>query len=517
MRHILPNRCGYGGQSGYKCVGVPRLSSLFASIGLTCDYLMDRTDDWDTDVDIPIRWDKLNAYANVIKSQDSVIGHFVSDDAWEWDVSSLDALFPPGGTDTETLFAIAIGQWFNVVSGYGPGYDETAPYNVPGVDSITVTQLLESLAAFRSAWQAWDAVLPHHVASEPVYKTYFDQYMSARNFIDNYLNLPTSFRGFTTMWDYVLMMDPGDNTNYFDPPEVTCRADTDVLQQGGFMDLFNQDFFAARVAVRSKSDAGATPYTQISSSLVCFNDGVFEPGLIEPSLPVKQATPTWPVISQVESGLDGLGLGAINVAQWQNIVNLWLNDTGRSIMHLWAMREMMLKASNVNRQEDFSIKSSSGDTMWWDTDSNSISYPRYKITSRTANIAGYANVNGTSIAVPEYTYNSIGSSFSHVYFYLNFTLSNCDNEGHYGTVTAAIDTSQSGDFSVGIGGIYRLTVTRLDGRPAYYLYQIFQERNTISVELVRTCKEGLLWRLSSGAVPYKVLETAPCPSLVEEE
>ena len=502
MRHILPNRCGYGGTSGYQCVGVPRLDSMFASLGLTCDYLMDRDDDWDTDVDIPIGWTKMNAYANVLKSQDAVVvTPTPSGDSYVWSVSALATMFPDDGS-TETEFAKAIGVWFNAVNQYESPGNPNAPYEVPGVDAITVTQLLESLSSFRAAWQAWDGITPHVAANEPVYKTYFDMYMSARNFIDNYLNLPVLFRGFTTMWNYVLMMDPGSQTDYFLPPEVTCRTDFNPASVTGFIDLFGKAFFSGRVSARATSKSGSTPYMQLSSSLVCFNDGYFEPGLIEPSLPVHQAAPAWPVISQVESGLDGLGLGVINTAQWQNIVNLWLNDTGRSLMHLWAVREMMINIAKNNRDDDFTISQTSGDTMWWDTQGSSITHPHYRVK------AGTAQVNGTSVSVSSFTYSN--SSFTHVYFYLNFTLSDCDAEGHYGSVSAAIGTSKSGDFSVGLGSVTRLTVSRQDGRPLYYLYQVYQERNTVAIELVRTCKAGVLWRLASGASPYKVIDVTEC-------
>ena len=521
MIHIKPFRCGYGGTDGYTCLGAPTLKSMFIGNGLTCDFIMGRTDNWETSFNSPIEYSKLEQYAELM-----ALRHYASGTVpptppppywWYW--TELDSLFPltPYAQDTdlsnattEIQFAVALSLWFDNNYGGGTGGSD-APYHVPGMDASTVRQILNALSHYIEDWRDWHEGT-QQAETEPEFYDYAQRYMHPGNYMDNYLNLPVRTRGFVTTWKPVPDMNSRDISDSevvtVDPtaPEEACRENYDI-DAGGFLDYFRR-VYRTKVIARA-NDSSPTPWVSLISSLVCFNDAYLEPGVIEPVLPTVQAVPAWPVVTQTESGLDGASLAIVNLNQWRNIVNLWLNDTARSLMHIWGLRSILIKIMQGTHQDTnvFYIDTQD-DVLTWDTES-----PSMPVTVPTFTVhPGSITVNGTSISASNYQV-STGNS-DHVYIWLNITLDNCDaTTGQYGSVTAALSTSQatgSNAFSIGIGGIRKIAVARDNGIPAYYLYQITQERKTVAVDIVRVCKAGVLYRFTSGASPYKVYEVTEC-------
>lgn len=523
MIHIKPFRCGYGGPDGYTCVGAPSLKSMFIGNGLTCDYDMDRSDDWETSFNSPIGYSKLEQYAELMAPRHYASGYVPATPPppyiWYW--TELDTLFPltPYAQDTdlsdattEIQFAVALSDWFDNTYGGGTGGSD-APYHVPGVDASTARQILNALSHYIEDWRDWheDSQQPE---TEPEFYDYAQRYMHPANYIDNYLNLPVKTRGFVTTWKPVPDMNSNDTS---DPeavtvdltaPEEECRENYDI-DAGGFLDYFRR-VYRTKVIARANDGTAPTPYVPLISRLVCFSDACLEPGVIEPVLPVAQPTPAWPVVTQAESGLDGASLAIVNLNQWRNIVNLWLNNTARSLTHIWGLRSLLIKIMQGTHADTnvFHIDTQD-DVLTWDTES-----PSMPVTVPTFTVhAGSIMVNGASVSASDISVST--GNADHVYVWLNITLDNCDSAtGQYGSVSAALGTSRatgSNVFSVGIGGIRKLAVARDNGIPAYYLYQITQERKTVAVDIVRVCKAGVLYRFTSGASPYKVYEVTECP------
>ena len=517
MIHIQPNGCGY---NGYTCVGAPTLSAMFVGNGLTCDDDYDRgpEDDWTATFTPPMPLAMLEGFlapshlseplwlmakAETQEEYNTQRGNYQS---WVYNYfRTVDY------QSMEAQFGRAMADWLlHTFAGTALTDD---PFDVDGVDPASVQPTLNLAQAYIQA--QIDAL--EYEEDVPPFSYYAGIYLHGGNYIDNYLNLPVEFKGPVTTWSPVPDMGHAETGALYTltAPEEECRDNYDAMTDGGFLDLFRKVYTAypyqaapvSRVIARSNSSDGPTAYVALINHLICFRDSVFEPGFIEPLLPVSNPVPAMPCVTGVDSAIDGAMLGIANLTAWKNIVNLWLNNTARSLMHIWGLRSLLIRMMRDTSGGDFTIEASNNNVLTWTTRSGTHSTPSFTVSR------GTAYVNGIGIAVASLSSISAPSGSSTTYVWLNISLSDCDSHGQYGTVTAELSTTRqtgANKFSVGIGGIRRLQVSSNNGMPGYTLYQIIQERHSVAADIVRTCEEGVLYRLTTGASPYKVLAVVEC-------
>lgn len=522
MIHIKRNRCGYAGTDGYTCVGAPTLSAMFVGNGITCDndYYRDADDDWEIDFEPALPLATMESF---------LAPYGLANDLWQMPKAETQERYDQLAADyqshvwqafrdtqtPEAEFGRALADWLlHMFVGTVLSND---PHEVQGVDPASVQPTLNTSYAYM---QDQINALEYSETVQP-FQHYVDKYMHGGSYMDNYLNLPAEFRGQVTAWSPVPDMGQAETDAEEDvtAPEEECRDNFDAGTAAGFLDLLNKVYtkfnntgvaVSSKVTARSNSDGGPTSYVQIVNHLICFSNRRFEPGFIEPMLPVKQPVPPVLTVTQTDSGIDGAMLAIANITSWKNIVNMWLDDIGRSLMHIWGLRSLlvsMMKNQLGSTTFDFTISTTSDDVLTWDTESGTTSNPSFTVGG------GTMYVNGQAVSVSALA-SGISASSVPVHIWLNVTLSNCDNTtGQYGSVSAALGTSAATGndrFAISIGGIRKITLSTSNGVPGYTLYQILQERHFVSIELVRVCKAGVLYRFTSGASPYRVLATTTC-------
>lgn len=497
MIRIHQNRCGY---TGYTCNGISKLSSAFTGRALVCDPLMNRVANFDTttsgedvcefksSLESPITWNQFAAIGNAFQVAypelpvfGSVAYMFDTTESAEagqalmdWTVACAENDFNPwadwsdywtGGGFLDTIHLV-FGNWVR---------DGIETYWPQGR-----TDYMVSLQQTCLQWLDCTADSVNHA-----------------NFIDNYLNLPTKFKGIMVSWNPVKTMD--------DPnlpiAETECIDNTDPFSLGGFLDLFGR-VYTTLIDARAYESSW---YVPLISGLVCFKvnnvEGVFEPGILEPMIATDFKPVSVPAITDWDAKLDGVLLPAVQITQWRNIVETWLNDIGAAIAHIWGLRDVFYTMYTGPYGQNFIIEATSGNPIsWTGQDPSDVHEPRYKVSGGTVTVNGVTkNVAGLNNQAPPF------------YVYVNFAFVNCDQTtGQYGDVNVTLGTSAGGNFSVGIGGVFDITPARKQGIPQYTLYRIIQERFTVNVDIIRTCTEGFMFRLLSGASPYRALDYAPC-------
>ena len=347
------------------------------------------------------------------------------------------------------------------------------------------------------------------------------------DYIDNYLNLPTSMKGFMITTDHLL-----DMSNIpVQPQELTCAESFNTSGTGLINGLY--DYYSSKV------DAAATQSTTATKDVVwelmlhrtfCFlNTPLMWPGILEPMIDTAFPPVGLDVNIATDVALDGAMLALVQLTKWRIQVDNRLNRISAMLSRIAALRNLL---SAMNRQsicEDFKISLAKGSPIAYEEPVSEIdpdgplgplppSYPPGYNPSTDPdrpqyNIAdGKVKLNGDTILTVKGTEN-IPAPF---YAYVNIYLEDPDEEGHYTDAEAKLELSPDGNASFGIGGVKVVKGDHQRGTPTYWLYEIFQERCTLSVEMVRTSKEGFLYKLAGGAVPFKVVEGADCDEEEEE-
>lgn len=497
MIRIHQNRCGY---TGYTCGGIDRLAPVFSGQALVCDPLMDRVASFDTStsgeavcefkqyLDSPITFDQLTAAANAFQVAYPDLPVFGSV-AYMFDTAeSAEA----GQALMDWTIACAEND-------FNPWADWSDYWTGGGfLDTIHLVFANWVREGIETYWPQGRA--DYMVSLKNALLQYLDcDTDSAANasYIDNYLNLPTKFTGVTMSWKPVKMMDDPD----LPVSERECMEDLDPFTPDGFLDLFGS-LYTTFIDARAYDN---TMYVPLISTLICFKshgvEGVFQPGVLEPMLATDFKPVAIPAITDWDSKLDGMMLPAVQIAQWRTIVETWLNDIGAAIAHIWGLRDLFYQMYTGPYGENFVISATSGNPIsWTGQDPSDVHEPRYQVSGGTVTVNGVSkSVQGLSNLRPSF------------YIYVNFDCVRCDQTtGQYADIEVSLGTAPSGCFSVGIGGVFDVTPARKQGVPQYTLYRIIQERYTVAVDIVRTCTEGFVFRLLSGASPYRALDFAPC-------
>jgi hypothetical protein len=500
---------------------------LIIGNGITCDYLYNRhgdsIGDWTVQFDLAIPRSLIEAYlapyqvASLIRT----IVNPATDAEYEWAVESFESytlyMFqdyePPEGESYDQnmkKFGEALGCWLLTEFGgpdlkeyfggftiYDCGYD-------PSLVRVTANVSRAYVAGQITALEQETEVEP--------FQYYLDMYMRDGSYMDNFYNLPIEFRGQVTAWTDIPNMGYRADHTPMQSPEAECRNNYDATTPDGFLDLFGTaytDGSRCPVVARAYHDTGPDMYVSLNNNLICFMDGIFEPGFMDPLLPVEQPDPPWPVQSSHDAALDGLIVGFINITRWKYIAELWFDNIARSLGHIWNLRCLLnsIMRSSMLDSGDFYIDTQ-GEVLTWDTE-----YPVEPQTPPVFTVhAGKVQVNGVNIQVSNINV-TLGNRDS-TYIWLNITLSNAGSNGQYGTVSAVLSETHGGNgndrFSIGIGGIRKHKCNRVNGIPGYTLYQITQERHSVAVDIVRTSTNGVLYRTTSSASPYRALATANC-------
>lgn len=324
------------------------------------------------------------------------------------------------------------------------------------------------------------------------------------NWIDNYLNIPTKVEGFIITTDHLLNMGSainpnctGSQTPCIQPPETSC---SNGISYGSDSWVGLWSLYASVVDVFL--EGLRSDWLKLLNKWYCWRDGETEgkllPGILEPMLDTSFSPVGLDVDISTEIALDGAMLTLVQLTKWRIKVDERLNYLMSQIKHISSIRNLLSAMNRESICEEFKIELTKGSPLQWNTTRPKA--PTYSINSGSVYINGQAKVNVSGRS-------GITAPF---YMYVNITLGGAGDDGQYTSVTVSMDKTPSGDASFGLGGVRLVQGDKQYKIPTYYLYEIVQERCYLSVELVRTSKEGVLYRLSDGTIPYKVLDTAEC-------
>lgn len=319
------------------------------------------------------------------------------------------------------------------------------------------------------------------------------------NYIDNYLNIPTKYKGFVMSTDHILDMSgaftPGSIESI--TPELSCRTDFDPFSDTGFLDLYNTLYYSL-VDARTFSDKN---YVLLSNMLLsCIKneeerdygdrdldeeaeEGIFEPGILEPMLatsfsPVDIDGPT-----AVDTNMDAVISVLVSLTTWRIDIEKRLNKKRGFDIRLDALLRLIEAKNKQSICDNFKIYKVSGTSLLYGTDSklNNSSPPKYDVSNGTVTLNGHGySVTGLSNLIPPF------------YVYVNgYSVSQ-------NTIRLSMDTTKGAGaiFSVGIGGVKVSTGKSNKKQSKYRLYEIVQERCHVNIG----CKPYSVNNIPVGAI-----------------
>lgn len=201
---------------------------------------------------------------------------------------------------------------------------------------------------------------------------------SAIGSIDNYKNIPTTFKGF-------VMQQPGVPTlmtvTSSDVPELECSIEMDPFSDG-YWNMYAAPGIYGGVWWQNAVSA----YSTTADSLLCFSTGGLEgPGILEPMLDTQFEPISIQAATNFDASIDGIMMTLMMITKWRGIIEDRIN---------WIMTHLGGRGSMDN-----SIASGLQNLMsaMFTTDPGCTNFQIYKATGSAFHISG-----GTALVEPTY-------------------------------------------------------------------------------------------------------------------
>ena len=363
------------------------------------------------------------------------------------------------------------------------GYSGYTCIGVPAVDSVFMFNGLVADTEYRDTGGVFKSV-PQEGDNEET--------LPSMDYIDNYLNLPVKIRGLVMTVDHILDMSGAKPP----APEVTCKASDEELY-----DLFTTLYSSI---VDGRPFPKEKTYTILGETPLCFttkdqytgnpeekDENYLEPGLLEPMLDTAFS----PVDIDVDPwNWNGLTYVLVQLTKWRILVDQRLNELSKAVAHIYGIRNMLTAMQQESICSEFKIsRTGGGSPIQWSGALSST--PKYSVAGGLVKLNGESkSVSGKSNLTPPF------------YVYLNIDTDG-DNGKGVTKFNATLGTKPSGVYSLGIGGVRK--VTGKGSKPRYTIYEIAQERCKASLTIHSSTKKGVaVWY---GLDMSEVLETAECP------
>lgn len=357
------------------------------------------------------------------------------------------------------------------------------------------------------------------------------------NWIDNYLNLPTKVSAMSMSLD--TLPDMGvitghrlgggywvcDNPPHGDPPGVVCPEPPELhswlYTPGDINDTYMWNF-SINIPMGRITPQGnewdnlpaamcftENPNTDPEASATSYGaEYTLLPAPLEPLYKNDTFSPQVTTTPVYDAMFNGMTITVEKLQQWNGAVEHQLNIAARMLNRhttqissdimpkltelsnmLSGMMQLIKTTNSESMCDSFKISLLNGLPVGIGADSAPTTYSVG---------GGSILINGKSVSV-----SGLASVTAPFYVYLNIAYSNS-------SLTVNLGTSPSGTYSLGIGGVRKVSTGSTEND--WVLWEIQQERCQISLDMIRTANAGILFRLSDNVdMPYIALETAPCP------
>ena len=331
--------------------------------------------------------------------------------------------------------------------------------------------------------------------------------------INDYNHLPMKFAGFVSKIDTIYDMDK-DNLAY---PEKNCVTCVNIFEEAGtFFDMFaaygpgvtyywpGQPEYTGKFrdmlnfdpdyTVSSKIIDPNNPAVKTCETYVKFSDKseLLDNPLLDPLLETEFPPVSVDVIPAADHALDGAMFTLVQLTKWRIEVESILNELIEEMYINRRIRALVMSLDMNSTCGNFKITASNGNFIQEDDGRRQFSVS-----------PGSAVINGFPVRA-----NGLDNLKAPFKVFLNITFSNPDlSTGQYQSVTALLSTAAGGTISVQIGG-----ATMAEGPGGLSAIRIQQTECDVVMDVIRTSKDGVLYRLGNGSSPYRVYETAPCPT-----